>query len=171
MCLSIHSCTCQLAFPEQSRSPAHGAGFCHSWLGMRRRLAHASSAGPCLIKLRQCNSACAGVCHRFDCLNTVMALSHSRDACLAAGGKFVVLFDSGKQQNELEQLRKEERLVKVPFTCMCTSVQSSLSRATFGQHLYLCYPTSTCFESIVHPSVFIGTHITGSYTRSRHQLL
>ena len=42
-----------------------------------------------------------------------MALSHSRDACLAPGGKFVVLFDSGKQQSELEQLRKEERLVKV----------------------------------------------------------
>ena len=42
-----------------------------------------------------------------------MALSHSRDACLAPGGKFVALFDSTKQETELEQLRKEEQLVKV----------------------------------------------------------
>ncbi len=42
-----------------------------------------------------------------------MALSHSRDACLAPGGKFVVFFDSAKQEVELDQLRKEERLVKV----------------------------------------------------------
>ncbi|DBB17253.1 TPA: hypothetical protein ACH3X3_014305 [Trebouxia sp. C0006] len=49
---------------------------------------------------------------RFDCLNTVMALSHSRDACLAQGGKCVLFFDSAKQETELEQLRKEERLVK-----------------------------------------------------------
>ncbi|KAL0039591.1 hypothetical protein WJX77_002835 [Trebouxia sp. C0004] len=49
---------------------------------------------------------------RFDCLNTVMALSHSRDACLALGGKCVLFFDSAKQETELDQLRKEERLVK-----------------------------------------------------------
>lgn len=42
-----------------------------------------------------------------------MALSHSRDACLALGGKCVLFFDSAKQEAELEQLRKEERLVKV----------------------------------------------------------
>ncbi len=42
-----------------------------------------------------------------------MALSHSRDACLAPGGKFVLFFDSAKQEAELDQLRKEERLVKV----------------------------------------------------------
>ncbi len=42
-----------------------------------------------------------------------MALSHSRDACLAQGGKCVLFFDSAKQETELEQLRKEERLVKV----------------------------------------------------------
>lgn len=32
---------------------------------------------------------------------------------MAPGGKFVALFDSAKQESELEQLRKEERLVKV----------------------------------------------------------
>ena len=42
-----------------------------------------------------------------------MALSHSRDACLAPGGKCVLFFDSAKQEAELDQLRKEERLVKV----------------------------------------------------------
>ncbi len=42
-----------------------------------------------------------------------MALSHSRDACLAPAGKCVLFFDSAKQEMELEQLRKEERLVKV----------------------------------------------------------
>ena len=46
-------------------------------------------------------------------MNTVTALSHSRDACLAPGGKFVVLFDSVKQESELTFLRKEEQLVKV----------------------------------------------------------
>lgn len=66
-----------------------------------------------------CKLECGGCGCRFDCLNTVMALSHSRDACLAPGGKFVVLFESGKQESELEQLRKEERLVKV-FATMHT---------------------------------------------------
>lgn len=80
-----------------------------------------------------------------------MALSHSRDACLAPGGKFVVLFDSGKQQNELEQLRKEERLVKVPFTCpvYLHALHSQLSK--LRQRLYLCYPTSTRTHSFMHP--------------------
>ena len=50
---------------------------------------------------------------RFDCMNTVTALGHSRDARLAAGGQFVALFDSSKQEQELEQLHKEECLVKV----------------------------------------------------------
>ena len=52
-------------------------------------------------------------CCRFDCLNTVTALSHSRDDCLAPGGSYVVLFDSAKQESELAALRKEEQLVKV----------------------------------------------------------
>ena len=42
-----------------------------------------------------------------------MALSHSRDACLAPGGKLVVFFDSARQEAELDQLRREERLAKV----------------------------------------------------------
>ena len=50
---------------------------------------------------------------RFDCMNTVTALGHSRDARLAPGGHFVALFDSSKQEQELEQLHKEESLVKV----------------------------------------------------------
>ncbi len=43
----------------------------------------------------------------------MVALSHSRDVCLAPGGKSVLFFDSAKQEAELDQLRKEERLVKV----------------------------------------------------------
>lgn len=46
-------------------------------------------------------------------MNTVTALGKSRDAQLAEGGRFVVLFESSKQELELEQLRREERLVKV----------------------------------------------------------
>lgn len=46
-----------------------------------------------------------------------MALSHSRDACQAPTGKCVLFFDSAKQETELEQLRKEERLVKVACPC------------------------------------------------------
>lgn len=41
------------------------------------------------------------------------ALGHSRDACLAPGGQYMVLFDSAKQESELAALHKEERLVKV----------------------------------------------------------
>lgn len=90
-----------------------------------------------------------------------MALSHSRDACLAPGGKFVVLFDSGKQQNELEQLRKEECLVKVPFICICTSLQSTLL-SKFWSASNLCYPTSTRTH-FVHPSVCILTQAIMMY--------
>lgn len=46
-------------------------------------------------------------------MNTVAALGNSRDPRLAKGGKFVVFFESSKQEVELEQLRREERLVKV----------------------------------------------------------
>ena len=51
-----------------------------------------------------------------------MALSHSRDGCVAPGAKFVVFFDSAKQETELDQLRKEERLVKVITTLLVSLV-------------------------------------------------
>ena len=51
-----------------------------------------------------------------------MALSHSRDARLAPGGKCVLFFDSAKQESELDQLRKEERLVKVAGPSLVSSL-------------------------------------------------
>ena len=52
-------------------------------------------------------------------MNTVTALGHSRDPRLAEGGRFVALFESSKQEVELQQLHREERLVKVPLDLPC----------------------------------------------------
>ena len=51
-------------------------------------------------------------------MNTVTALGHSRDPRLAEGGKFVALFESSKQEVELQQLHREEHLVKVLLACL-----------------------------------------------------
>lgn len=53
-------------------------------------------------------------------MNTVTALGHSRDFRLAEGGKFVALFESSKQEVELQQLHREERLVKVLLALPCS---------------------------------------------------
>ena len=70
-------------------------------------------------------------------MNTVTALGHSRDPRLAEGGKFVALFESSKQEVELQQLHREERLVKVLLALPCSFLSDVYFVVQAAQNLHI----------------------------------